>query len=440
VTPAARRALRFWAVAGTAYGGLLAAAVAVFVPWKTPWINALLVAYGALWPVAGHGLWRTRRWGWRLGVGAAFLGLLAMVLVFAGLLGSWSYLHGIYGDFGHGASIGALLFASVALQVLGLVPALALRALLRADVREAMGAGKGWLRAVLGVGLIPLVALAYGHWLGRLPTIEPLSEAQRTLAVRYLRAALERTDRPALDALKGVPTGPGPLFATVWHDGNLVARGQGRAEDLAQALEQAAHELTQHPRLQARAEGRGRIKVDRTLGVGAVARASAPVVALSVNPGLDGLRRVAGEQRSTLLADDLVRMQRFGAAPLVPGIRELRFGLDGQWALARLGLPEGRLERVRSEGFVEFQGQALPVVRGNTPPDGTGPPTWEAAAVAGGHFILRQIMKDGRFHYQYFPLADRHPDPRRSQYSPPRPPGTVYPLAPPPGPPRAPPP
>ncbi len=429
MSPGARSTLRFWAVAGSLYGVLLAAAVAVFVPWKTPWINAALIAYGALWPVAGHGLWRGRRWGWRLAVAGAFVGLASMTLVASGLIASWAYLHGIYGDFGFGASIGALLFATVALQVLGLIPALALRGLLRREVREAMGAGAGWIKAVIGLGLLPVLAFGVGHLKGRLPTLAPLPESARALTVGYLRAAIERAALPDLAPLAGLPVGAGPLYVTLWQEGQIVARVTGEGDDLAGAVAQAGASLLQHPRLQGRAEGRGRLKIDRVVGVGDVLAAWAPVVALSVNPGLDGLRRTAADTSVTLLPDDLVRQQTFGLAPLVPGIREMRFGLDGRWALDRLGGASGTLARLRTEGFVEYRGAALPVVRGNTPPDATGPPGWEAAARAGGEFILRQLMRDGRFHYQYFPYGHRHPPANDNNYSLPRHSGTVYALA-----------
>ena len=70
-----RRTLRFWGVAEGVHGGLLAAAVLGFLPWKTVWINLALVAYAGLHLAAGVGLFLRKRWGWRLGIIAGLLGL-----------------------------------------------------------------------------------------------------------------------------------------------------------------------------------------------------------------------------------------------------------------------------------------------------------------------------------------------------------------------------
>jgi hypothetical protein len=425
-----RRTLRTWAVAAAVYAAVLGVAVAVGVPWKTPAANLALLAYAALHGAAALGLWRATRTGWRLGVAAALLGFVALIVVLTGLLSSFAYLWGTFGDFGLGAGVGALLFASVALQVLGLFPALMLRALLRREVRARFAGGRPWHRAVLGLLLVPPLTAAYVHARVDVDPLAPVSAEGRQQAIDYLRAALLRDPRPALDALKGVPVGEGPLYVSAWDRGELYARVTGEGADLAEAVERAAEALTTHPKLAGRRVGGGRLEIDRVVARTPVFFADlVPVVALSVNPGLDGLRRSDGDTERVLLPADLVKQQLFGHAPLVPGIRELRLGLDAARVLERLGLVHGDLERLRTETWVEFEGKALPTYRGNTPGPPEGEASWRAAAIAGGDFVLRQIMPDGRFHYQYFPLADRHPDPRRSQYSLPRHAGTVYSLA-----------
>lgn len=423
-----RRTLRTWAVAAAAYGVLLAIAVAVFLPWKTPAANLGLIAYGALHLASAPGLWRCARWGWRLGVATSLLGFVGAVVLVTGLLGSWAYLRGVFGEFGLGASIGALLFASVAVQVLGLYPALEIRALLRREVRADFGAGKGLARAVLGLLAVPFVVALVVQVRYGLDPLPPLTAEARTEAIAHLRAAVDGKARPPTPALVGVPVGEAPLYVTLWREGKVHARVTGEGADLAEAVARAADALAGHERVRGRRDVGGRLKVDRVVATAPVLADAAPVVALSVNPGLDGLRRVAGDAERTLLPEDLVKMQLFGAAPLVPGIRELRLGLDAATALARLGLPEGRLERVRTEGFVEHEGAALPELRGNTPaPD--GPAAWRQAAIEGGDFILRQIREDGRFHYQYYPLENRHSRTDDNAYSLPRHSGTVYALA-----------
>ncbi|MCB9553170.1 MAG: hypothetical protein H6705_15085 [Myxococcales bacterium] len=425
---AVRATLRRWAIA-EAIGGLVLAAITIaLIPWKTPAINALLCAYAALHLAAGHGLWRAHRLGHRLAVAGGLIGLALGVAVVTALLASWAYLHGTFGDFGLGASIAALLFAGVGVQALVFYPALKLTSLLRAPVRAAMATGRAPARAAAALLLIPpLVALAV-HLRHDLDVIDPVPADARTQALAHLRAALTGAPRPPLDALRAHPVGPGPLTVSWYHRGKLRARVTADGDDLAAAVARAADSLADHPDIRGRRALRGRLKIDRVVGATPLLSEHIPVVALSVNPGQDGLRRAGEDGTRTLLPDDLVAAQRFGHAPLVPGIRELRLGLDAAAVLARLQ-GQGRLERLRTESWIEpAEGPGmLPVVRGNTPLGATGPAAWRHAAIEGGDFVLRQIRDDGRFHYQYHPLRDRHST--GAEYSIPRHAGTVYSLA-----------
>ena len=427
-SPATRRSLRLWAIA-EGIGGLVLAAVAItLVPWKTPVINIVLLAYAAVHLAAGHGLWRGWRLGWRLGVIGGVLGLGLGVALVSALIGSWAYLHAIFGDFGRGASIAALLFASVAVQVLGLYPALKLHGLLRSPVRAEMAGSPRWVRAVFGLLALPLVIGVAVHVRHDLDPLDPVPADGRSQALAHLRAAVDGGPRPDVPALAGLPVGAGPLYVTLWVDGAIRARVTGQGDDLAQAVARAADALAGHSKVMGRRGIGGRIKVDRVVDAGPILADFGPIVALSINPGLDGIRRVVAERERTRLPDDLVKAQRFGHAPLVPGIRELRLGLDAEKVLERLG-STGRLERIRTEGWVESadRSAALSAVRGNTPAVADGPDEWRRAAIDGGDFVLRQIRPDNRFHYQYFPLADRHP--KDGEYSVPRHAGTVYSLA-----------
>ena len=419
-----RRSLRFWAVAEVVHAVTLGLSVAIFVPWKTPWVNVAFIAYAALKVVGAGGLWQSRRWGWRVAAWSGLLSLVACVVLTAGLVASWAYLKGVFGDFGRGTSIAALLFASVAIQALGFYPALKLRTLLRPGVR--FGEGTGWRNVLLGLGVTPLV-VGLAVWFGyRTAPLPPVPDDARQASMAYMRAALTGGAEPSLDAAKGIPVGDGPLFVTLWHRGNVLARVTATGADLAEAVRSAATSMKGHERLHGRVTRKGRLKFDRVVEVVPVPFDYGPLVALSVDSGLDGLRRRSEDAERTRLPDDLVRSQRFGHAPLVPGIRELRFGLDAERELTRLGMTHAALERVRCESWVEWNGKALPVQRGNTPAP-TGPDAWRAAAIAGGDFVLRQIKKDGRFHYQYFPYKDRHT--KGGAYSMPRHAGTVYALA-----------
>ncbi len=411
------------------YAVIIAWVAVVYIPWKTPLANAGLLIYAAIHGAAGPGLWLGRRWGWRLALAGGLLGLVAAVIVTSGLLASWAYLRGVFGDFGEGASLAALLFATVALQVLGLFPALQLRALLRREVRDDLGAGKGLVGAVLGLVAVPFVLAAIVFLTYRLSPVPPVSPEGRDQAIRHLRAAAEGRERPAVAALEEIDVGAGPVFVTLWRAGRKVGRVSGEGADLAEAVRRAGDalaELAESEEIPERALKEGRIKVDRVAAAGPVASEWGPILALSINPGRDGLRRCSGDRCRALLPDDLVADQRFGAAPLIPGIREIRLGLHTEPVLEELDGP-GRLERIRTESWVSYQGRALPVVRGNTPAPGEGPDAWREAAEAGGDFILRQIRRDGRFHYIYDPLTGRHPG--GGAYSLPRHAGTVYALA-----------
>ena len=428
MTDTARRRMRIWAVAEAIYGLVIGGLFVAFVPWKTPLLNGAFVLYAALALAAGSGLWRGRGWGWRLGLAGGLIGLIAGLAVTAALVASWAYLHGTFGDFGHGASIAALLLVSVALQAFLLYPILKLRGLLAAPLRARFEAHGPWFRVILGLSTLPFLLGFVVHERYDLDPLPPLSVSQRALATQYVRAAMTRDPLPDLSPLKDQPAGAGPVFVTVWHRGRIGYRVSGEGVDFSEALARASDNLVNHPNMVGRRERRGRVKIDRVVARSPIPSFAGPVLALSVNPGLDGLHARAVGATRTILPDDLVRFRWFGAQPLVPGIRELRLGLASAPAIKRLGGAVGELERIRTESWIEARDGAQPVVRGNTPAP-TGPEAWRAAAIAGGDFILRQIQPDGRFHYQYYPYLNRHPDPKRSPYSLPRHAGTVYSLA-----------
>ena len=263
-----RRTLRFWAVADVLHAVTLALAVAVLVPWKTPWVNAAFLAYAAAKVVGATGMWQTKRWGWRVSAWSGLVALVTCSVLTAGFVMSWAYLKGVFGDFGRGTSIAALLFASVALQVLGLFPALKLRALLRAEVR--FGTGPGWKRALWGLAVTPFV-LGLLVWLGwRTTPLPPVPDVARQAAVAYTRAALMNEPRPSLDAAKGIPVGPVALYVTLWHRGAVVARAAGVGVDLAASIEDATTALLGDNDLHGRKTRRGQLKFDRIVDVNSI--------------------------------------------------------------------------------------------------------------------------------------------------------------------------
>jgi hypothetical protein len=423
-----RRTLRTWAVAQAIYAVAVAVIVLAYIPWKTPLANVLALTYLALQATGSPGLWRGRRWGWRVSVFAGATGLIAMLFVCGALLTSWAYLRAVFGDFGRGASLAALLFASVAFQLLGLFPALQLRALLRREVRADMGAGKGLVAALWGLLGAPVVVALFVFVRFSFSPIDPVSQEGREQALAHLRAALVGgTNDTGLPSLEGIPLGEGSLHVSLWRQGELEARVAARGEDMAAAVRSAAVALATTDDLDESVHRDGRLKVDRVVAVGPVASDWRSILALSVNPGVDGLRRCHMGMCRVLLPDDLMKQQRFGAAPLISGIHELRLGLDTTPVLPQLELDGGELERLRTESWIEHRNEALPVLRGNTPGPSGGAVSWRRAAVQAGDFILKQLQPDGRFHYIYDPLTGEKRGNSSSSLA--RHAGTVYSLA-----------
>jgi hypothetical protein len=174
------------------------------------------------------GLWRRTLWGWRLGLISGLLGLASGVLVITGLILSWAYLRGIYGAVGHGAALLSLLVAAVVFEVLGLLPAMQLRALLRREVRRDFGAAKAVQQAMVLLLLVPLASLLVGAVYAQPTPIAAVTTEAQAQALAVLRAALQGRERPPTPALVGVPLGSGPLYVSLWHSGTLDRAGTGR--------------------------------------------------------------------------------------------------------------------------------------------------------------------------------------------------------------------
>jgi hypothetical protein len=429
MTPETGRALRFWAVAEMLYGVVLIGLVLTFVPWKTPAFSVLLLTYAAAHIVAGHGLRQEYRWGWRLGIWTGLLGLFLGALTAAGLLTTYFFLSGTFGDFGLGASAGALLLLSVVLQVLVLYPSLKLRTLLRQPIRRDFGEERSWTRVIWGILLVPLFISMGFHGRYTLDPIEPLTETEQLESITYLRAAIDRTERPSLSALIDIPVGDGPLRISLWKDGERLAETWATGADLAEAIESGAENLIADPDLVALSPGGGRIEIQRVVDATPIPFNHPSLIAISVNPGLDGIRVQGDHSEPVWYPDALVAEQHFGDFPIIPGATEIQVGLNSAVILDKLTTGSEPLERFRTETWVEFEGRVLPVHRGNTPPLGSGPEAWHSAALEAGEFILRQLRDDGRFHYTYDPYTDSHPDEDSGDYNLPRHSGTIYSLA-----------
>ncbi len=419
---------RFLSIAEILCGLVITAVIVFFVPWKVPALNALLCAYGALCVMGGAGLFAQKRWGWHCSVAVSFLGFLFCVLIATGLVASWAYLRGIFGDFGQGASIVALLLASVALEVLGLFPTFALRALLRSKAQPAPQISRIISAASLTLCALPFLAGFVVSLIYSVDSGKPFPINVQTESIAYVKAAIKDRPLPQLTDFDGDFSESHPIFISLWSKGELIARSQGSGDSYSEALANATSNLVEQQKNKGKFHPFSRIKIDHIVDRSPIFE---PAIAISINPGLDGLQQ--GD--AILLPDDLLKANKFGQSPIIPGIKELRLGLDAAFAknaLKAQSASDESIERIRTRGFIEpfltKQGEPLSVVRGNTSHT-TGAESWRKAAIAGGDFILRQIMEDGRFHYIYYPLTDTHPDPARMNYSLPRHAGTVYALA-----------
>lgn len=419
-----RRTLRTWAVANLVYATVLSAVVLWLIPWKTPWINVLVLAIACGFGVAGCGLWTYRRWAWRLAAGLCLAGIAVGGVVVVGLLMSWAYLHGIYGDFGYGTAIACLGIAMLTFQVLGLFPALQMRALWRQEVRAYFHATGSvtwlWKGCVLVIGCAVGVAFA-AAWM---PTGQGVSDRARRASVQAIHNALrgEAVKLPA--ELNRLTLSGNALYLTLWHQGQRLHRFKARADTFGQAVMQLARQVRAR-RAQLQALSGLNFRFDYVIGRRSIWTGVRPLLAVSLRPGVDGLRTIASNKERLLLPDDFIHADVFGAAPLVPGIAELRLGFDADWALRQLKARQPTwIERVRVQSWLGQDGRYHPLYRGNTAGPKASGHAFEQAAVQGGDYVLAQITPDNRFQYIYLPYQDIVPP--DSGYSIARHAGTVY--------------
>jgi hypothetical protein len=284
---------------------------------------------------------------------------------------------------------------------------------------------------------LAVVWLVVWGW-SRVPSYAPLTPAERDAVMARLR---ER-DRPLPDStpdhILDRPLG-GPLFVSVYDKGAPVAARTLVAPTLAAALAEAAAD----PSLRATPEQR--YKVDVMMARAHLATAPAPLFALSLVPGVDGIGVTVDGRTAYLLPDELMRGELLTAwLPVSLLDFELGADVDGiaQKLARKLGLSddafsqaEKRWFRFRVDGFVEpadparrATTPALPVLRGKVPGPRLSREALRRGAIAGGRYLLRHLYEDGRFGYEYWPGRDEDL-PFGLDYSLPRHAGGVYFLA-----------
>lgn len=186
---------------------------------------------------------------------------------------------------------------------------------------------------------------------------------------------------------------PGPVIASVWSGGQLVARAV--APHVGDGNLGLALALASHP---------GATLVYETIvGEGPVLEVPEAALALSFVPGRDGMAVSLGGRTEYVTPDDLLARQAYDKGVTIPSIG-LSTGVDVAVALAilsdRLGVPPGDILR-------EARFRRVRVVRslpGAPPERRVEASTMTArdaldAAVAAGRFVARGVDAEGRFRY-----------------------------------------
>jgi len=267
-------------------------------------------------------------------------------------------------------------------------------------------------RIVLSTVLLALAVAAGVHAWVAMPLRPPLGEAAGRRALAFVRASLEGTERPVLLESEAPQQGL-PVLLTVYARGLPIARAQGRGASFGAALGEATAALrTQVP---ASLPLGARIKLDRLIGRGRLARSVAPLFSLGVVPGRDGVAALAGGREAYLTVDDLLRTQAWAQGRLLL-IPELSIGLDPQRVLSALGaalaLPRrawpDEVFRFRAEEYVEpASGEASSATASSSPPPQATRARLVEGARAAGAYLMRHLDDRGRFDYTYYPIEDR---------------------------------
>jgi hypothetical protein len=297
-------------------------------------------------------------------------------------------------------------------------------------------------RLALGLLLLPL-AVYLGVYLrfslDPQPVLSQPADADRAMA--RLRAAVD--DQPPGAKLPG-KTLPGglPVWATVYLDGYPVTRHRAVGQTLDEVVGKLERQLRSDPkirRMSAAERERTRIKLDLASASGPIFTKVPLAFAKSVVPGLDGLGLTVDGRTAYLLPDDLFRRQWLAGHQPFFFMHEFRTGLAlkqvvnllaEELELSREQWREADREffRFRTQSFVEAPAgptrRALPVLRSRVPVRRINRATVRQAVTRAADYVLRQIQRDGKFHYKYYPIDGRHSAP--GDYSLPRHAGTTW--------------
>ena len=288
--------------------------------------------------------------------------------------------------------------------------------------------------------LLPL-ALYLGIFLRyRISADDLVQPDEHDAVVHLLRAALD--GKPVGAAAPGSQATPsGPVWVTVLLDGNNLHRTRHDAGTLAARLRQAASAITASDdlrQLSVDERRRARIKVDIALARGPIFTSIPFFFAKSVVPGLDGIGLEVAGKTAYVLPDDMYRRQLLAGYQPFWFMHEFRTGLNLEAvvnmlaAQTDLSLEQWRAAtpryfRFRLQSMVEHKGKGLPVKRFRVPVPTVKRSQVQAAVRRSVDYVLRQMKPDGKFHYIYYPLENRHSP--AGEYSIPRHAGTTWFLA-----------
>jgi hypothetical protein len=111
----------------------------ILTPSRKASFTVIVIGVVGFWAAAGIGMISGGRWGRRLARLGCYVMLAACAVLVLLLVGSAAYLHGIYDGVGQAGAAIALIVAALAIEAVGLLPALQLAHLRRISKAHADG-------------------------------------------------------------------------------------------------------------------------------------------------------------------------------------------------------------------------------------------------------------------------------------------------------------
>ena len=293
--------------------------------------------------------------------------------------------------------------------------------------------------------LLAVTAIVFSAY--RIAPPDRLDDGERTRVMATLRAALSDQDPPHCDVHRAGDT----VGVTVWADGRIAIRVDGRGADLGAAVDAAAAALRARPQIKTMPRiTDARIQVDVISGhaplgdTEVLMRSLAlPGVAslLALNPGVDGIGATGGDKTALVLPHELVMAKLLSTKRPSESMGDFAMGVDleriATMVSGRLGakVDRGALFRFRTDAFVEQPAAhrdlpPLQLYRGIPPAPKLTAEALRTAALAGAHYLVAHLAPNGRYVYEHDLTSGVKTDPSRpGAYSMPRHGGTTYFLA-----------